>query len=54
MMENYYFAKVPEYKWEFRYTKGDNIAYMKEIAPGFFHRLMQRLILGVEWKRIGD
>jgi hypothetical protein len=44
---------IPKYKWEFRYYKKDTMCYMKESAPNLFHRIMQELILGVYWKRIG-
>ncbi len=48
----YAIIKTPDYKWEFRYHKDDNLVYMKELAPCYFHRLMQKLILGIEWRRI--
>ena len=44
--------KPPVYEWEFRYFKNDNMVYMKEKAPCYLYRLMQKLILGVQWKRI--
>lgn len=46
------FIKVPVYKWHFRFCKNDNMVYMKESAPNLFHRVMQKLILGITWKRI--
>lgn len=44
--------KIPVYKWQFRYFKGDTYVYMYENAPHRIYRLIQRLILGVEWKKI--
>lgn len=44
--------KTPVYTWEFHYCKDDTYVYLKEKAPCYFHRLMQRWILGVVWTRI--
>lgn len=42
----------PTPKWQLTYCKGGTFHYMYEKAPNLFHRLMQRIILGVIWERI--
>ena len=32
--------------------KGANITFQQSVYPGWFHRLMQRLILGIFWERV--
>lgn len=44
----------PVYKWEFRCFKDDNNIYMRENAPNCFYRFMQKIILGVHWKKIKE
>ena len=46
------FIRIPVYRWQFRYFKGDSVIHMREHAPNFLHRFMQRLILGFYWERI--
>lgn len=45
-----YVIKQPIYKWECKIN--DFISFELENSPNLFHRLMQRLILGFEWKKI--
>lgn len=42
----------PVYRWEFRYSKNDTFVHLKEHAPNFAYRFIQKLILGVDWRRI--
>lgn len=45
--------KMPEYKWTLRMGGNvDGIHYQFVSAPNWFHRKMQKLILGFEWRRI--
>jgi hypothetical protein len=44
--------KPPVYKWRLYMDADNSFACMKESAPNWFHRLMQRLILGFRWERL--
>jgi hypothetical protein len=41
-----------ESKWQFKLSKGDCVVFNVAEAPNWFHRLMQRFVLGVVWKKI--
>ena len=43
---------VPKYRW--RCSMHDGRWWQFETAPRWFHRVMQRLILGIKWERIKD
>lgn len=45
-------VRKPVYKWEFRYSKKDTFVHLKEHAPNFVYRFIQKIILGVDWRRI--
>jgi hypothetical protein len=46
-------ARPPEYKWECAPTGDFNtFRIMSATAPNAFHRLMQRLVLGVKYRKI--
>lgn len=40
------------WNWHRKYHANDSFAHCHEKAPNWFHRLMQRLILGICWERI--
>ena len=45
----------PRWKWTLCDTsdsKGGNVDFLVYDAPSWFHRLMQRLILGICWEKL--
>lgn len=52
--QEYSFFTTPKYTWELRISSsfGICIRYTDESVPNIFHRLMQKLILGFEWKKL--
>ena len=49
LYELYTFKKP---NWQFSFSKGDSVTFNVAEAPNLFHRLMQRFVLGVVWKKI--
>lgn len=43
--------KFEKPKWEMRYSK-DGIIYLCVDAPNFIHRLMQKILLGIIWRKL--
>ena len=41
--------KVPNYEWWFSLTKDSYIKISSLTPPNRFHRIMQRLLLGIIW-----
>jgi hypothetical protein len=39
-------------KWEFKFCKNSSYTVQVDEAPNWFHRFLQKLILGIVWKRI--
>ena len=56
-MENYlttnnpFKFNMPIYKWELRLDPSSEVVFYKQTAPNWFYCLMQRLILGIYWRR---
>ena len=44
----------PPPKWSFCLEPDGNILFNVASAPNFIHRFLQRIILGVRWKRIEE
>jgi hypothetical protein len=38
--------------WAYTLGPGWDISFHVAVAPNAFHRLMQRLLLGIRWKRL--
>ena len=38
-------------RWRLGKLVAGNITFSQSVYPGWFHRLMQRLILGIYWER---
>jgi len=44
---------VPKYEWQWSLTdKWDSVVFNSVSAPNAFNRLMQRLILGIHWRKM--
>lgn len=47
---------IPENKWEMSVSSGNEsyslITIKSPYAPNWFHRFMQKLVLGINWKKI--
>jgi hypothetical protein len=48
----YAFVPQPAAKGNWRLGKNANVAFYQSVYPNWFHRLMQRLILGIYWERV--
>ena len=46
--------QMPEYKWQWRFVGNPGWTCLMVDGPNWFHRKMQRLILGIEWERISE
>lgn len=47
--------RAPDLRWKFvlcKQTNVSNMTFMVYDGPNWFHRLMQRLILGIIWTRL--
>lgn len=42
----------PTPKWSVRFFKSSTHRFYTPVAPCFFYRWMQRLILGIVWERL--
>lgn len=38
--------------WRWSLDKDFNASFLSETAPPLFYRLMQRIVLGIYWKRL--
>lgn len=50
--EEFRFQQPPKARWSFSLNGTKEILFLCPSAPNRFHRLMQRLILGVTWRRL--
>jgi len=46
------FYQNPPAKWEMTLTEDGYLKFMLPEGPNAFHRFMQKLCLGISWKRI--
>lgn len=51
--DHYTIKSPPAPKWTMRLNKGSMATFHLPTAPNRFHRLMQRVMLGIVWERIG-
>ena len=42
----------PKHNWELTFDDSQEVVFCKETAPCWFHRITQRLILGMRWERV--
>ena len=47
---SFYFA--PKYTWYWKLHGDSNTQFSNTSAPCWFHRQMQRLILGIHWRKL--
>ena len=46
--------RIPEAKWSVRLYAESQHRFHTSDAPGWLHRLMQRLVLGIVWERLTE
>ncbi len=44
--------ELPEPTWEFSFESTWRVRWQTTAAPNAFHRFMQRVLLGIVWRRI--
>jgi len=55
IVENNAFMRVPKYTWQWCFNdRWDGIIVNVEKPVCWFHRVMQRLILGIHWRKIEE
>ena len=52
MKGSFNFRGTPEYNWSFRLSNANDIVFYTTEAPNAFQRLMQKILLGIIWKRL--
>lgn len=52
LREGYQVAVPPPPEWTMRLVKNGDLQFHLADAPNWFHRLMQRIVLGITWERL--